>query len=57
MATGTFKLITVCTEPMPESGGTVFSVNDIQEWRNAIQTAHDEDRILVADFYATWCPP
>ena len=28
-----------------------------QEWKTALATADKADRLLVADFFATWCPP
>ena len=35
--------------------GTVICCNSLQDYNNALQAA--EDRLVVIDCYAEWCPP
>mmetsp|Transcript_14072 Transcript_14072/g.44386 ORF Transcript_14072/g.44386 Transcript_14072/m.44386 type:complete len:161 (-) Transcript_14072:161-643(-) len=43
--------------PFPEAGGRVVSVHDEAEWQKLLEQAASGKKLLVADFYATWCPP
>lgn len=43
--------------PFPETGGRVVSVHDEAEFDQLLDKAAAEKKLLVADFYATWCPP
>jgi len=39
--------------PFPEAGGRVRTVHNAREWAAAL----GDSELVVADFYATWCPP
>lgn len=43
--------------PFPETGGRVVSVHDEAEFDQLLDKADADNKLLVADFYATWCPP
>ncbi|KAJ1458604.1 thioredoxin-like protein [Pelagophyceae sp. CCMP2097] len=43
--------------PFPESGGTVVGVHTEDAWRKALAANAKDGRLLIVDFYATWCPP
>jgi thioredoxin 1 len=40
--------------PMQEyEGSKVVSITDITQWKEILK----ENKVVIADFYATWCPP
>lgn len=43
--------------PFPEGGGRVVSVKDEDTWDSILAHGAEKKRLVVADFYATWCPP
>eukprot|EP00629_Pelagomonadales_sp_RCC1024_P016640 CAMPEP_0119280606 /NCGR_PEP_ID=MMETSP1329-20130426/23048_1 /TAXON_ID=114041 /ORGANISM="Genus nov. species nov., Strain RCC1024" /LENGTH=151 /DNA_ID=CAMNT_0007281201 /DNA_START=156 /DNA_END=607 /DNA_ORIENTATION=+ len=44
-------------QPFPECGGRVKAVHTTNEFYEAVADAKKRKRLLLCDFYATWCPP
>ena len=42
------------SQPFPESGGLVTAVKDEADWDSTLKSG---GQYVLADFYATWCPP
>eukprot|EP00457_Paulinella_chromatophora_P015237 gb/GEZN01015820.1/.p1 GENE.gb/GEZN01015820.1/~~gb/GEZN01015820.1/.p1 ORF type:complete len:155 (+),score=26.48 gb/GEZN01015820.1/:24-467(+) len=44
-------------QPFPESPGNVEAITTIEQWDKIQEEAKKKGQYVVADFYATWCPP
>lgn len=43
--------------PFPDCGGNAQSVHSKAEFDSVLAKAKSDGAVVVADFYATWCPP
>lgn len=43
------------SRPWPDFGGKITSVHSVAEWDALL--ASSQDKVVVVDAYATWCPP
>ena len=39
------------------AGSLVHTIKNEEEWNDAVTKVLGEDKIIVVDFYANWCPP
>lgn len=52
-----FNIVKQKMTPFPEAGGLTRGARTTDEFYGAIADAKAKRRLVVADFYATWCPP
>ena len=38
-------------------GSLVRAINNVDEWNAILDESKATGKFIVADFYATWCPP
>ena len=45
-------------QPFPEfPGSKVQAISSMDEWQQFHKSLHGSGKYVLADFYATWCPP